>query len=111
MPSLIMPIGRMDRRITIQELTVSVDPKYGKPTKTWTDFATVWANSYAGGGREFTEARQLNAEISVQFQIRYIEGPSATMRILYDGRYYDIDRISEVGRRERLNIFAKARQE
>jgi hypothetical protein len=33
-----------------------------------------------------------------------------TMRILYDGKYFDIVDIAEVGRRERLNIFAKARQ-
>jgi hypothetical protein len=32
------------------------------------------------------------------------------MRILYDGRYYDIQRIDEVGRKNRLNIWAKARR-
>ena len=32
------------------------------------------------------------------------------MRILYDGLYYDIVHISEVGRRDRIDIFAKARQ-
>ena len=108
--SPILPPGRLDRRITIQSLT-QTQGKYGELLDTWSDFATVWANKNEDGGREFAAARQVNAEISTQFQIRYLEGLSAKMRILCDGRYYDIDRISEVGRRERLNIFAKARQE
>lgn len=104
-----LSIGKLDRRITFQQSTQG-QGLHGEPTEIWSDFATVWANAYSGSGREFTEARQVNAEISMQFQIRYIDGLSATMRILYNGAYYDIDRISEVGRHDRIDIFAKARQ-
>jgi len=106
-----MPIGRMDRRITIQELTQGVGAEYGEPTETWADFATVWANVYNGGGHEFEQARQITAEIDTQFQIRYMPGITNTMRISYEGRLYDIHRIDEVGRRRRLNLWCKARQE
>lgn len=105
----ILPIGKLDRTITIQELTQGVGSEYGEPTETWTTWATVWANVYCGGGREFEQARQITAEIDTQFQIRYITGLLPTMRIVYDGRYYDIHRIDEVGRRNRWNIWAKAR--
>lgn len=105
-----LPIGRMDRRITIQQLTQGVGEEYGEPTETWSDWSTVWANVYYGGGREFEAARQLNAEIDTQFQIRYRAGMLPTMRIVYEGRYYDIYRIDEVGRRSRWNIWAKARR-
>ena len=106
---MILPIGKLDRQITIEQATQGEGP-YGEPTETWTPFATVWANAYSGSGKEFVAARQVNAEVSMQFQIRWLAGVSATMRILYDGAYYDIVSLSEVGRRERLNIFAKARQ-
>lgn len=106
---MILPIGKLDRRITLQGLT-QTQGEYGELIDTWTDVATVWANAYAGAGKEFVAARQVNAEVSMQFQIRWLAGVSATMRILYDGAYYDIVSLSEVGRRERLNIFAKARQ-
>jgi SPP1 family predicted phage head-tail adaptor len=105
-----LQIGKLDRRIVVQRLTQGQGP-YGEPTETWTEFASLWTNAYSGSGREFAAARQVNAEISMQFQIRYLDGLSTTMRILYNGQHYDIDRISEVGRRERLDIFAKARQE
>lgn len=102
-----LQIGKYDRRITIQALTAGQGVT-GAPTETWTDYLTVWANQYSSG-RELEAAKQINAEISTQFQIRYISGLSATMRIIYDGLQYDIDHIIEVGRRDRLNIFAKAR--
>jgi len=107
----ILPIGKLDRRITIQSLTQGIGADYGEPTQTWTDWATVWANVYYGGGREFEHARQLTAEIDTQFQIRYVEGLLPTMRIAYEGRYYDIYRMDEVGRRNRWNIWAKARRQ
>ncbi len=106
----ILPIGKLDRRITIQSLTQGLGTEYGEPTETWSDWATVWANVYMGGGREFEAARQITAEIDTQFQIRYVSGIQETMRISYDGRLYDIYRIQEVGRHERLNLWAKARQ-
>jgi len=105
---MILPIGKLDRRITLQGLT-QTQGEYGELIDTWADVATVWANAYAGAGKEFVAARQVNAEVSMQFQIRWMT-VSTTMRILYDGKYFDIVDIAEVGRRERLNIFAKARQ-
>ena len=106
-----LDIGKLDRRITIQSLTQGSGSPYGEPTQTWTTWATVWANVYSGGGREFEAARQITAEIDTQFQVRWIDGLTPTMRILYEGRTYDILRIQEVGRRERWNIWTKARQE
>lgn len=108
MPNI--PIGRMDRVITIEQLTQGVGVEYGEPTQTWSTWKEVWANVYFGGGREFEAARQINAEIDTQFQVRYVAGLAPTMRISYEGRTYDIYRIQEVGRRNRLNIWAKARQ-
>jgi len=103
-----LQIGKCDRRITIQRLTES-QGEHGEPTEAYTDWTTVWANKYESG-REFEAARQINPEIATMFQIRYLSGLSATMRISYDGKFYDIDHFVEVGRRDRLNIFAKARQ-
>jgi SPP1 family predicted phage head-tail adaptor len=109
--SVKLAIGKMDRRITIQQLTQGIGADYGEPTQTWSDWATVWANVYYGGGREFEQARQVNAEISAQFQIQYCSGLLQTMRILYDGKYFDIDHFDEVGRKNRWNIWAKARRQ
>lgn len=41
-----MPVGKLDRRITIEQATQGVGP-YGEPVETWSELATVWANAYA----------------------------------------------------------------
>lgn len=108
---MILPIGRLDCRITIQSFTQEQSADYGEPTETWADWATVWANINSGARRELEEAPQVTAEIDTQFQIRWISGLNLTMHILYEGRVYYIHRIQEAGRRERWNIYAKARQQ
>lgn len=105
-------IGKMDRSIIIEELVKSQGEDYGEPVEQWLPWGEpVWANVYSGGSREFEAARQISSEIDTQFQIRYLEGVKPTMRISYEGLLYEIVRIQEVGRRERLNLWAKARQE
>jgi SPP1 family predicted phage head-tail adaptor len=104
------PISKMDAQILIQKLSTGQGADYGEATERWTDYATVWANVYSGSGRELEMARQISAEIDTQFQIRWIDGMRTTMRIIHEGRAYDIKRIQEIGRRDRLNIFATARQ-
>ncbi len=103
-------IGRLDRIITIEQLVQTQGETYGEPVEQWTPWATVWANKWDGGGREFEAARQINAEIDTQFQIKYLEGLKTTMRITCNGLLYDIYRIQEVGRNDRLNVWAKARE-
>lgn len=103
--------GRMDKQIVIQEPTDSQGDDYGDLQQSWGTFATVYANVYEGPGREIDEARQINAEITTQFHIRYLSGLSPKMRIYYNSRYYEIFSIREIGRQSRVNIFAKARYE
>lgn len=107
----IMPIGKLDRTIIIENPTETKGSTFGEIQRSWATWHTCAANVYFGGGREFESARQINAEIDSQFQIRWVTGLTAKMRINYDGRYYDIVRIQEIGRKNRINIWATARQE
>ena len=107
-----IPIAnRLDRRITIQNLTKGQGPVYGEPTQTYSEWAAVWACVTPWRGREFNEGGQITAEVDTKFHIRYLAGMSPTMRIIHDGLSYDIYRIEEVGRRDRLNVYGKARRE
>jgi SPP1 family predicted phage head-tail adaptor len=107
-----IPIAnRLDRLITIQSLTKAQGPIYGEPTETYSEWKTVWACVTPWQGREFNKAGQITAEVDTKFHIRYLAGMSPTMRIIHDGLSYDIYRIEEAGRHDRLNIYAKARRE
>lgn len=102
---------QLDRIIVIQTMASGQDPDSGEATETPSTFATVWASVVPWQGREFTEAGQLSAEISTRFHIRWIDGLKATMRVSYDSKIYEIVRIEEIGRHDRVNIYAKAREE
>lgn len=100
--------GRMDRQITFQEMTSTPDG-YGGQVETWTDSLTVWAEllPLSQRGREYFAASQVNAEKFITFRTRYVAGLGTMTRFTYDGTVYDIQHISEVGRKDRLDITGK----
>lgn len=105
-----MQAGRLDRRITIEEVTESQD-SYGAISETWSVFVVVNAAVQPMRGREFFKDDQRAADIDTVFRIRYLAGVHYKMRIKYDGKTYDIYSVAETGRRDGLEIAAKARVE
>ena len=103
--------GKLDRRITIQQRTVSGNA-YSEPIETWTTLATVWAGvEYPITGSDEETSDNLNvARQRAIFTIRYIDSVDFISRILYGTEIYDIERISEVGRRQYLKLTAEKRK-
>jgi SPP1 family predicted phage head-tail adaptor len=95
----------LDRKIEIQSIT-PVKNNFGEEAITWTHFAYAWASVNYKGGREGFYARQVVATGEVVFKIRYIAGITETMKIIYDGKKFDIRNIAESGRRDMLEITA-----
>jgi SPP1 family predicted phage head-tail adaptor len=102
--------GKLDRQIAIKIATIGADD-FGAPTETLADVATVWAEKRDLRGREFYQANADNAEIETVFRIRWRADVSPLNRIAYAGRDYDIVSVAEIGRRDGLEIMAKARAE
>jgi SPP1 family predicted phage head-tail adaptor len=105
-----MRAGKMDRRIIIQRATVTQDD-HGEPIETWATLDTVWAQYLPGGGDERYSGQQVFAETQCRFRIRHRAGIKPTDRVSYEGREYDILAVDPIGRREGLEIKAKARAE
>lgn len=102
-------IGNLNRRITIQRRTVTVD-SHGGRVESFTDLATVWASlehPATGSGEAMSNALQIATQNTV-FVIwkRDIE---YTDRISYGGNVYDITRIAELGLNQYLQITAERR--
>ncbi len=104
-----MRAGELDRKIVIQSLTQTRDA-YGALSDTWATFATVWAKKRDVRGDEYFAAQQVNARVDSIFTIHYLSGVLETMRIACDGKYWDIRRLNELGRREGLEIYAEAKR-
>lgn len=84
-----MQIGRLNRRITIEEKSVSRD-SYGAEVITWSEVVTVWAAVLPVRGREYIAMRQAQADVTTRFVIHYRAGLTPAMRVLYNGAHYGI---------------------
>ncbi len=105
-----MRSGRLDRIITLQRAITTQD-SYGEEIKTWTDIADVWAERQQLRGEERWQAQQTVAKIEAIYRIRWKAGLTPIDRLIDDGRIYDIQACSEIGRREGLELQVSARAE
>lgn len=101
-------IGKLDRRIVLQSPAASTESD-GGVTTAWTTVATVWAGFRPARTREIEAARQASAEAEVVFTIRYRDDVTAAWRVTLDGRPFDVTGVTELGRRQWLEIAATSR--
>ena len=81
--------GDLKRRITIQQRSASVDT-FGQQLVTWSNLLTSWAEIQPTSGREMVSAEAQQFEISHQITIRYRSTITPAMRVLYEGRVFEI---------------------
>lgn len=103
--------GKLDRRITIQQRTVALDA-YNEPVETWSALATVWAKvDYPLTASDENVTDGLNvAYTRIEFTIRHRTDIGFINRIVYGSDTYDVERISEEGRKSYLKITAERRK-
>ena len=105
-----MRAGQFDRKITIQQRTVTRDAEGGE-VEAWSDFLSTWAGtsdySRKKGNEYFASGKETGLMIT-QFTIRWHAGITLQMRILHDSLIYDISGITEITRRKGLVIDAHA---
>ena len=91
--------GLLRHRITIQQRLSNIDAK-GFTTDSWEDVAIVWAAAENLRGREFFAAAAVQAEHTVKFTIQHRSGLDTTMRILFDGKTYNITAVDNMQYRQ-----------
>lgn len=84
--------GKLRHSIVIQALIEDQD-EYGEATQAWETFASVRASVEPLQGREYFASQQVQAEVTTRFRIRYLAGLKPTMRVVFEGRNYDIQAI------------------
>jgi SPP1 family predicted phage head-tail adaptor len=103
--------GVLDRRITIQRATVTLN-EFNDPIETWSDLTTVWAKRRDASATESYRAQEVGAQISARFTIRWSTTAASvtpTDRLSFDGRLYNITAVRDVGRNQWREIDAVAR--
>ncbi|TAA12475.1 head-tail adaptor protein [Pseudoxanthomonas winnipegensis] len=87
--------GELNRRITIQARGTGTDDA-GQPLDTWTDLHVLWANIRGQTGMGSITGLQDNVPASIErysFRIRFREGITDAMRVLYKGVAFDIRQV------------------
>jgi SPP1 family predicted phage head-tail adaptor len=100
--------GQLDRKIEIQRYAPNRDETSGEIVPGWATLYTVWASKKQQSGREAIRAEQLVASQTVVFTIRY-KDVQPKDRVLFEGRYYDIKSINELGRKEGLELITEGK--
>jgi SPP1 family predicted phage head-tail adaptor len=101
-----MRAGELDRKIRLERLT-STQNDYGEPVESWVLIAEVWASRAVLSGREMYEGDQIAAEALYRFRMYYRTDLDNTCRIVYGSQNYNIKAVSEIGRREGLEVVAQ----
>lgn len=101
-----MRIGSLNKRISILT-TVEGTNEMGETVLVPSTFASMWASISATTGRDYTEAKKLQAELTYKITIRYLSGVTPDMQIQFKDRKFLIqDIINPFERNEMLEIMA-----
>ena len=104
-----MRMGHFRHRVTIQQQGAGQDA-WGAPSAGWSEVVTTWAAIEDQSGADQFSAEHYRADVTHRVRIRYRSGLSPDMRILYDGREFDILHIVNVYERDRqLHLLCKER--
>lgn len=82
--------GNLRHRIALQRKQQTQNPQTGAMVTTWVTEATVPAAVEPLSAREFIAAQAVQSDVSVRIRVRYRPGITAAMRLLHDGKVYNI---------------------
>lgn len=83
--------GRLKDRITLQTPTQQEGPF--PPLDDYEDYTTIWAEVRFLRGRNFYAAKSANIKTDVEFIIRHRTDLDETMRVVHEGKDYEIEGI------------------
>lgn len=88
-----MMAGRLRHKVTIERLVAGSPQQFGtgEPDDAWTAYLSdIWATVEPLSGRELFAAQEHLAEVSTRVRLRYRDGITAQMRVVFEGRYYNV---------------------
>lgn len=81
--------------IQIQRRTNGSVDSYGQRTVSWSEHRSVWAKLEVKQAGESRSGDRLTQTTTYQFTIRFVPGVSAQCRLLYRGKFYAVDAVTD----------------
>jgi len=97
--------GTMDHLAVVQTPTESANA-IGEPILTWSTFATRWVAILPLSGNEQITALANEGNVTHRIRMRYTAGIKPKMRLVSEGRTFEIMSVVERGRREEHELMA-----
>lgn len=97
--------GTMDHLAVVQTPTESANA-IGEPILTWSTFATRWIAILPLSGNEQITALANEGNVTHRIRMRYTAGIKPKMRLVSEGRSFEIMSVVERGRREEHELMA-----
>lgn len=100
-------IGKLDRRVTLQEKVIGSNESNEDAENGWQNIATkpiVWASKQDNAGGEQYEADKLTGAQTITFKVRFRSDLDIEMRIVIEDMAYEIVSIAEISRKRFLEI-------
>jgi SPP1 family predicted phage head-tail adaptor len=98
-----MRAGKLDRVITIERATTTIDAS-GTPQEAWATLATMRAELLDGTTDEFARSFGASTEAVAVFRTRYLDGLTVSVSVTFEGRAFGIKQVKEIGRRRGLEL-------
>jgi SPP1 family predicted phage head-tail adaptor len=96
--------GRLEQRVTLQQRVAGVNA-LGQASNSWASMLDVWAAVEPLRGREFFAAGQTQSEVTTRITIRWRQGVTSAMRVVWRGQPFDIIAVVEPeGQRQTLEL-------
>src|SRR5690554_2480431 len=99
-----MRAGKRDQIIVIETYGLGGDDGWGNPVPQFTTLGTFRAQIVQGSNEEFFRAGGVVETQAIVFRTRYVDGIRTADRIAYDGLYFNIQEVKEIGRRHGLEL-------
>ena len=101
-----LDLGKMRERVTVQQATERRN-SLGETTLEWSTFAERWASVEGVTAREALGAGQLEVSITHRVRLRYIDGLTQQMRLLWRGRTLEIVSLLEHNNRSEHELICQ----
>jgi SPP1 family predicted phage head-tail adaptor len=100
-----MNAGLMDEIVTVQQFSTTTDANTGEKIRSWSTYTTAWARvQEAESGSESVDSDRREHKQTVTFTMRHDAGINTKMRIVWEGKNYNIENIADLSRRMYLKI-------
>ena len=98
-----MRAGKLTRLIEVQR-SATAPNDVGTPVNTWSSHKRLRAEVVDQSTGEFLSGGGDTGTHMAVFRVRYVEDLLTTDRVLFTGKAHDIQTITEIGRREGLEL-------